>query len=321
MLNPLDRLIFGNWLAGSTHPVHLLGASIGSWRMATACLDDPAAAFAQMADDYIHQHYDHAPGKAPKASHVGEVFGAKLAERFGGREAQVLAHPRYRLHVFTSRGRHLLGREGRLRTPLGYLGAFATNAVSRKAMGGWLERVIFSDAREPLPLHLHDFRTHVVPLRADNLQPSLLASCSIPFWLQAVHDIPGGPRGAYWDGGITDYHLHLNYASMDTGLVLYPHFQKTVIPGWLDKALRHRHVARPSTWTTSSCSLRRARPGSPACRAPSCPTAATSSASATTSRRAWRQQSTAVRESERLADEFAHGARSWARSRLQAALV
>jgi hypothetical protein len=196
-----------------------------------------------MADDYIHQHYEHAPGRAPKASHVSEVFGAKLAERFGGREAQLLEHPRYRLHVFTSRGRHLLGREGRLRTPLGYLGAFATNALSRKAMGGWLERVIFSDARDPLPLHLHDFRTHVVPLRADNLHASLLASCSIPFWLQAVHDIPGGPRGAYWDGGITDYHLHLNYASMDAGLVLYPHFQRTVIPGWLDKALRHRHRA------------------------------------------------------------------------------
>ena len=26
-------------------------------------------------------------------------------------------------------------------------------------------------------------------------------------------------------------------------LVLYPHFQKTLMPGWLDKALRHRHRA------------------------------------------------------------------------------
>ena len=76
-----------------------------------------------------------------------------------------------------------------------------------------------------------------------NLQPSILASCSIPFWLDAVHDIPGAPRGAYWDGGITDYHLHLDYGSMHEGLVLYPHFQKTVIPGWLDKALKHRHRA------------------------------------------------------------------------------
>jgi hypothetical protein len=147
------------------------------------------------------------------------------------------------LHVFTSRGRHLLRREGRLRTPLGYVGAFATNALSRKAMGGWLERVIFSDRRTPLPIRLHDFRTHVVDLDAQNLQPSVLASCSIPFWLEAVHDIPGAPRGAYWDGGITDYHLHLDYASMGEGLVLYPHFQATVVPGWLDKAFKHRHRA------------------------------------------------------------------------------
>ncbi len=243
VLNPLDRFLFGHWLAESRHPVHLLGASIGAWRMATACLPAADAAFAQMAEDYIGQTYEHEPGRAPKASHVSEVFGAKLLERFGGRAGELLGHPRYRLHVFTSRGRHLLRREGRLRTPLGYLGAFATNALSRKAMGGWLERVIFSDAREPLPVHLHDFRTHVVPLRDDNLQLAILASCSIPFWLQAVHDIPGAPPGAYWDGGITDYHLHLNYASMSEGLVLYPHFQKTVIPGWLDKALRHRHRA------------------------------------------------------------------------------
>ncbi len=243
ILNALDRFVFGRWLAGADHTVHLLGASIGAWRMATACLADPDQAFAQLAADYIAQDYPHAPGQSPRPAVVSAVFGAKLTERFGGREAQLLQHPRYRLHVFTSRGRHLLGREGRLRTPLGYLGAFATNALSREAMGGWLERVIFSDARDPLPLHLHDYRTQSVPLAPGNLQPALLASCSIPFWLEAVHDIPGAPRGAYWDGGITDYHLHLDYASMSDGLVLYPHFQRSVVPGWLDKALRHRHRA------------------------------------------------------------------------------
>jgi hypothetical protein len=71
----------------------------------------------------------------------------------------------------------------------------------------------------------------------------VLASCSIPFVLAAVHDIPGAPPGAYWDGGITDYHLHLDYASMADGLVLYPHFQHHLVPGWLDKGLRHRHRA------------------------------------------------------------------------------
>jgi hypothetical protein len=248
-LNPLDRFLFGHWLKEVPHPVHLLGASIGAWRMASACLPDADAALARMAHDYIHQRYEHAPGKAPAPRHVSEVFGAKLAEHFDGCEAEMLAHPRFRLHVFTSRGAHLLlRREGRVRTPVGYLAAFVANAVSRRAMGGWLERVIFSDPRDPLPLHLHDFRTHKVELGAHNLRPSILASCSIPFWLDAVHDIPGAPKGAYWDGGITDYHLHLDYASMGKsdaggGLVLYPHFQKSVVPGWLDKALRHRHRA------------------------------------------------------------------------------
>ena len=71
-----------------------------------------------------------------------------------------------------------------------------------------------------------------------NFNAALQASCSIPFVLKAIHNIPGAPPGAYWDGGITDYHLHLNYASIpdtpgDPALVLYPHFQSSVIPGWL----------------------------------------------------------------------------------------
>ena len=246
-LVPLDQFIFGEWLASTSHTVHLLGVSIGAWRMACACLSDPAAAFAQMAHDYIHQSYEHAPGKRPPRRHVSEVFGANLQQRLTPRAAELLAHPRYRLHVFTSRGRHLLRREGRalsgVSNPLAHLGAFAANAVSRRAMSGFWERVVFSDAREPLPFKLHDYRTRHVPLAPNNLGLSILASCSIPYWLDAVHDIPGAPRGAYVDGGIIDYHLHLNYASMTDGLVLYPHFQRSIIPGWLDKFFPHRHRA------------------------------------------------------------------------------
>ncbi|HEY4065868.1 MAG TPA: phospholipase [Burkholderiaceae bacterium] len=252
ILNPLDQFLFADWLTGATRPIHLLGASIGAWRMAAACLREPAAALAQMAEDYIRQEYEHAPGRLPASCHVSEVFGANLRARFDGRADELLANPRFRLHVFTSRGRHLLRRHGRalssISTPLSHVGAFAANALSRRAMGGWWERVVFSDPREPMPILLHDYRTHRATLAADNLPLSILASCSIPYWLDPVHDIPGGPRGAYWDGGITDYHLHLDYASMhdapdDPALVLYPHFQSTVIPGWLDKFLKHRHRA------------------------------------------------------------------------------
>jgi hypothetical protein len=44
ILGPLDRFVFGEWLAASEHPVDLVGASIGAWRMSTACLDQPVKA-------------------------------------------------------------------------------------------------------------------------------------------------------------------------------------------------------------------------------------------------------------------------------------
>lgn len=262
LLGALDRFLFGHWLQGSSQPIDLVGASIGAWRMSTACLNDPVTAFERLEQDYIRQHYELAPGqKRPTAEFVSETFGKNLQAFYGGRVSEVLNHPRYRLHIVTSRGRHLLAREHGVRTPLGYLGAFLTNTVHRRAMGAWLERVVFSSAGATLPFGTQDYRTRQVTLSEANFNPALQASCSIPFVLQAVHNIPGAPPGAYWDGGITDYHLHLNYPAaqaaikseatqaMDTGaggqngIVLYPHFQKNVVPGWLDKSLKWRHGA------------------------------------------------------------------------------
>jgi hypothetical protein len=249
VLGPLDRFIFGDWLPASSQPVHLVGASIGAWRMATACLGDSRSAFERLERDYISQDYELEPGrKTPTAQHVSDRFAENLKSFYGGRVAEVLTHPRYRLHIVTSRGRHVLGREHKLRTPLGYLGAFLTNSVHRKAMGAWLERVVFSSAAQegvaPLPFATGDYRTRQVPLSEANFNAALQASCSIPFVLKAIHDIPGAPPGAYWDGGITDYHLHLNYnAGKAQGLVVYPHFQKAVVPGWLDKSFKWRHGA------------------------------------------------------------------------------
>lgn len=245
VLNPLDRFLFGHWLRDATHPVHLIGASIGAWRMASACRRDADAALAQMADDYVTQDYEHAPGRPPTARQISETFGRTLQQRLGANATELLSAQGRHLHVLTSRGRHLLRRESRWRTPLGYLGAFVANAAHRRALGLWMERVVFSDTRQPLPFPLSDFRSRQVALTTGNLAQAVLASCSIPFWLQAVHDIDGGPSGAYWDGGITDYHLHLNYAAMTEGLVLYPHFSAQVVPGWLDKAWKHRHRASP----------------------------------------------------------------------------
>ena len=247
ILGPLDRFIFGQWLPQSVQPVHLVGASIGAWRMATACLNEPVAAFERLERDYIAQHYELPPGqKRPSAEQVSREFAASLQSFYGGRIDELMAHPRYKLHLVTSRGRHVLQREHPLGTPLGYAGAYISNAVARRAMGAWLERVVFS-SQGPLPFGTQDYATRQLPLQADNFMAALQASCSIPFVLQAVHHIPGAPTGAYWDGGITDYHLHLNYQPpANSPIVLYPHFQQAVVPGWLDKALKWRHHATPA---------------------------------------------------------------------------
>ena len=249
ILGALDRFIFGRWLTQSSQTVHLVGASIGAWRMATACLKDPVTAFLRLEHDYIRQHYELQPGeKRPSAATVSRLFGENLRAFYDGRIGEVLAHPRFRLHVVTAHGRHLLAREQRGRTAVGFLGAWLSNLVQRRAMGAWLERVVFSTPGAALPFDSSDYPTRQFDLSLANFGAAVQASCSIPFVLQAVHDIAGAPSGAYWDGGLTDYHLHLNYAAGcgSPGLVLYPHFQKAVVPGWLDKGLKSRHQATPA---------------------------------------------------------------------------
>lgn len=276
ILGPLDRFIFGRWLPQSAQPVDLVGASIGAWRMASACMPDAVAALHALETGYIHGDMKAPPGRRlPLPEQVSATFAQNLRSMFDGHVPKLLAHPRYRLHVVASRGRHVLGREGRWRTPVGYLGAALSNVASRRALGAWIERVVFSapaagqSARPaPLPFGTGDLRTQHVLLDAANFYPALQASGSIPFVLRAVHDIPGAPRGAYWDGGITDYHLHLHYHAIKKeaaraggsradapfesepaaeaapgGIVLYPHFQQSVVPGWLDKGLKWRHAS------------------------------------------------------------------------------
>jgi hypothetical protein len=245
-LLPLDRFLFGAWLPQSAQPVDLIGASIGAWRMAAAMLNEPASALAVLQHAYIHQEFDVLPGrKTPTKTHISERFAEGIHAMFGGREPEVLDHARYRLHVLTSRGRHLLRRDTGLRSPLGYAGAFVTNVLSRKAMSAWIERAVFSSHPSALPFAVDDYRTRRYHLSSINFADVVQASCSIPFVLDAVHDIAGAAPGAYWDGGITDYHLHLDYRtacqSAPKGVVLYPHFQRAVVPGWLDKSLKWRH--------------------------------------------------------------------------------
>ena len=252
LLLGLDKFIFGEWLKTSNQPVDLLGASIGAWRMATACMNDCEAGFDRLTRDYIAQDYEPVYNKRgkrvmPSSEFVSAEFSKALVSFFENHLQEVLNHPRYRLHVVTSRGRGFLKQTNpnkrlQARTALGFAGAYFANLMHRRAMGHFMERVVFSNRGE-LPFMSNDYATKQLPLVETNFYGALQASCSIPFVLNAVNDVAGAPLGSYWDGGLTDYHCHMNYAGKlrDDELVLVPHFQKHLIAGWLDKALKWRH--------------------------------------------------------------------------------
>ena len=93
-----------------------------------------------------------------------------------------------------------------------------------------------------------------VPLVLDNAEDALLASGTIPLLATPVRNIAGAPPGNYWDGALVDYHLLLPYSRItreDTArrrIVLYPHFNDYVTPGWLDKHLPWRRAPRAHDW-------------------------------------------------------------------------
>ena len=77
ILGPLDRFIFGDWLARSTHEVRLEGASIGARCMATSCLDDPVEAFARLEHDSFTRTSDCNPAKSGRQSPMSARYSGE----------------------------------------------------------------------------------------------------------------------------------------------------------------------------------------------------------------------------------------------------
>jgi len=241
ILNGFDCFLFGEWLPRAPRERHFIGASIGAWRMAAAVQRDPVGALARLARAYAGQRYP----RNPDAAHVSRVCRGIVRDVVGGNAGEILAHPRHRLSILTVRGRGPLAAPQSPRAEkLGFALAAAANAAGRARLAGFLERVVFHDARDAvhwLGSRFDAFHTRFAALSADNIEGALLASGSIPLVLEAVTGIARAPAGRYWDGGIVDYHLHLPYPR-GGGIVLYPHFAGHIVPGWLDKAFRWRRA-------------------------------------------------------------------------------
>ena len=237
----IDRVLFGELLhEPRQRPLHLIGSSIGSWRMACLAQRDPIAALARGHHAYVHEQR-YSPRPSPRE--VTEVLGRALDTLLGDQGvAEILGHPWFRLHVITAAGRGLAASARRPLLAAAMAAAAAGNLISRRTLGWQLHRRIFHSAGDASPfLHLADLPTTHLPLTRDNLRAVLLASGAIPLLLEGVA-VPGAPGGVHWDGGVLDYHLDLDFGRGE-GLVLYPHFHAHVVPGWFDKSLPWRRAA------------------------------------------------------------------------------
>jgi predicted acylesterase/phospholipase RssA len=245
-LLPLDRLLNREWLQPRVTEIELVGASIGAWRMAALAQPDAPAALDRLQQAYVRgQDY---PSK-PTPDEVAATCRRIARSVTGGRSPAV--REGVSLTVITSRARGPLhGTESKL----AFARATLSNAVARERLAPYLERVLFVAGRPGFLREPFDaFGLVSVPMDEGNAEDALLASGTIPLVCSPVRDIAGAPPGNYWDGALVDYHLLLPYPKLTRAggrrrLVLYPHFNDYVTPGWLDKHLPWRKAPRGHPW-------------------------------------------------------------------------
>lgn len=236
VLYGLDKVLFSKFMDNASRHVDIIGSSIGAFRAACFAHADTASAIERLAQRYSNTEYS----DKPSIQEITEKGVAMLDYMLGDKGVnEVLTSAHKSLHIVVAKSRGLAAKELRWQQGPGLALAAARNAVNRAKLEKSFTRVVFSkpnsrfEFTEKVPL----FTQHV-ELSAQNIHKALMATGSIPMVIQGVPDIPGAGPGIYRDGGILDYHFDMQIST--PGLVLYPHFSKTPIPGWFDKALKKR---------------------------------------------------------------------------------
>jgi hypothetical protein len=235
----LDQYLLGQFFAGRSKPLHLLGSSAGAWRFSCYAQQDAVAASARFAKAYSEICY---PAGAD-VSLVTRISHTVIDQVLPTAQhcAEVLTNPVMKLHLIVDRARGLTKVSNSLLQGAA-LGLTATaNLLHRSLLQFFYQRVHFYAPGACAPfMHSAELPTEHVALTSDNLRAAILASGSIPMVLEPIENICDAKPGRYFDGGITDYHFNQRFS--EDGLVLYPHFYPNLTPGWFDKALPWRRV-------------------------------------------------------------------------------
>lgn len=251
VLAGIDRVLISEFFAGRETPLNLVGSSAGAFRFACLSQPDPVAAINRLATDYSQTVYSDKPT-------IDEISDKAIAllERMlpAGNRQKMADNPIFVPHLIAVRCRGVLAPENRAIQYPGLLMSALANSISRRNLGKFYERFIFSGSGQRLffddPAKIP---TQRVSLSQNNVIDALLASGAIPGVLRGIADIEGAGKGMFRDGGVTDYHFDLRFSAVDEGkgcvendLVLFPHFFSVPKPGWFDKSLPWRHPHRSS---------------------------------------------------------------------------
>lgn len=229
----LDRAIFSEWLVDAPHPINLFGTSVGAFKLAGACRQDPAKALDALAHAYIEQSYPNGISADFIAIETQKLLNS-VVDAAGVDE--ILSHPVFRYHCATVLAKGRLASSSAAQQKYAMALAFALNGLGRNIHKRSMQRVIFADSRANDALGGRDaYESHRVALNRDNLRSAVMASGSIPVVMHGVRDVLGAPAGMHRDGGLLDYHPAPGNLWQDEGLVLYPHFYAEVTSGWFDK--------------------------------------------------------------------------------------
>ncbi len=238
VLNRFDRMLFPEFFKYRKKPLYLIGSSIGAWRFAAMCQNNPVEAQQKFEDAYIHQRYTSKPS-------TGEVSveSNRIIDVFLGKSSveEILSNPVFKIGFISVRCKWPSTSDSKALLGTGLLIASLANLIHRRLLRIQFERTLFHlPGINPPYLDTKEFPLGKVTLTSNNFATSLLSSGSIPLVMERIKNIPGARKGVFRDGGLIDYHMDIPHQAEPHEIILFPHFSNRIVPGWLDKGLKWR---------------------------------------------------------------------------------
>ena len=141
VLSQIDRVLASQIFPHLSGPVHLIGSSIGAWRMLCFARTRPLQAIEQFGEAYLSQTYSEQPSRDEITETSRKILQTALGD---GVSQEILEHPMFRLNIMTVRCRAALATETRPLLAMGLMTAAGLNAISRSTLGMFLNGRCFT---------------------------------------------------------------------------------------------------------------------------------------------------------------------------------